>query len=225
MKGIYNHFMNHLISLFKETFKGKTIARTLFNLEILKYVKDINGVVIDLGGGKNPSYERFWQIKPEKFIRVDINEKAEPDVIANLNELLPFSDNFADAIFLFNVIYILENPSGALKEINRILKTDGRLFITSPFIFNEAKEPNDYWRFTSEGLEKILREAGFNEFLIKPIGERFSAAVYLISPFLLFWPIKFIFYVLAIGLDKMIPKKLKLKQPCPIGYFIKAKKI
>lgn len=209
----------------KETSRGKTIARTIFNWEIGKHVKNIGGVVIDLGGGKNPSYERFWHIKPEKFIRVDINEKSAPDVVADLNKPLPFPDNFTDVVFLFNVIYILGNPGKTLLEINRILKTGGKLFITSPFIFNEAKEPNDYWRFTSEGLEKILSEAGFGELLIKPMGERFSAAAYLISPFLFFWPIKFIFYCLALIFDKLIPKKLKLKQPCPIGYFVEAKKL
>lgn len=217
--------MNHLTSLFKETYRGKTIARTLFNWEILKHVKNIDGVVIDLGGGKNPSYERFWQIKPEKFIRVDINKKTESNIVADLNKPLPFSDNFADVVFLFNVIYILENPTAVLKEINRILKPDGRLFLTSPFIFNEAKEPTDYRRLTSEGLEKLLKESGFNNFFIEPVGERFSAAVYLVIPFLLFWPIKFVFYALAIGLDKIIPKRLKLKQPCPIGYFVKAQKL
>lgn len=214
--------MGKLSTLFNETRNGKTIARTLFNLEIRKSVKNVNGVVIDLGGGEKPSYERFWQIKSEKFIRVDINEEAKPDVVADLNNPLPFSDNFADAIFLFNVIYILGNPGKTLFEINRILKPGGKLFITSPFIFNEAKEPSDYWRFTSEGLEKLLKDSGFREFLITPIGERFSAAAYLVSPFLLFWPFRFIFYVLAIGLDKIIPKKLKLKQPCPIGYFVEA---
>lgn len=214
--------MNHLISLFKETYRGKTIARTLFNWEISKHVKNIGGVVIDLGGGKNPSYERFWSIKPKKFIRVDINKKAEPDIVTDLNKPLPFSDNFADAIFLFNVIYILENPINVLREINRILKSGGKLFMTSPFIFNEAKEPTDYWRFTSEALEKLLKEAGFSDFSIKPVGERFSASAYLISPFLFFWPVKFAFYCLTLLFDKQIPKKLKLKQPSPIGYFVEA---
>ena len=217
--------MNHLISLFKETYHGKTIARTLFNLEISKRVKNIGGVVIDLGRGKNPSYERFWQIKPDKFIWVDINEKAEPDIVADLNKPLPFSDNFADVVFLFNVIYILEKHEQILKEIHRVLKSGGKLFLTSPFIFNEAKEPVDYWRFTGQGLEKIVKESGFNNFFIEPVGERFSAAVYLISPFLFFWPIKFAFYCLALLFDKLIPKKLKLKQPCPIGYFVKAQKL
>lgn len=217
--------MDFLIRLLKETCHGKTIARTLFNLEIAKSVKNINGVIIDLGGGRKPSYERFWDIKSEKFVRVDINEKTEPDVIVDLNKPLPFIDNFADAIFLFNVIYILENPQAGLKEINRVLKPSGKLFLTSPFVFNEAKEPHDYWRFTSEGLEKLLIESGFNDYFIAPVGERFSAAVYLIGPFLFFWPVKFIFYSAAIILDRLIPQKLKLKQPCPIGYFVEAKKI
>lgn len=216
--------INRLIGLFKETSHGKTIARTLFNLEIARQVKNVNGTVIDLGGGKSPSYERFWHINPKKFIRVDINEKTKPDIVVDLNKLLPFSDNFADAIFLFSVIYILKNPADILKEINRILKPGGVLFLSSPFIFNEAREPNDYWRFTSEGLEKLLKDSGFEEFLIIPVGERFSAATYLISPFLLFWPVKFVFYSLASLFDKLIPKRLKSKQPCPIGYFVKARK-
>jgi len=214
--------MHYLINLLKETRRGKTIARILFNLKIAERVKNLNGIVVDLGSGLNPSHERFWQIKPEKFIRVDINEKTEPDVIADLNKTLPFSDNFADAVLLFNVIYILENPTEILREINRILKPGGKIFFTSPFIFNEAKEPSDYWRFTSEGLKKLLEEAGFNSFLIEPVGERFSAAAYLISPFLFFWPIKFVFYCLALIFDKLIPKKLKSKQPSPIGYFVEA---
>jgi len=214
--------MRYLINLLKETRRGKTIARILFNLKIAERVKNLNGIVIDLGSGLNPSYERFWQIKPEKFIRVDINKETRPDIVADLNKPLPFSDNFADSAFLFNVIYILEDPSATLREINRILKPGGKIFFTSPFIFNEAKEPVDYWRFTSEALEKLLKESEFNNFFIEPIGERFSAAVYLISPFLFFWPVKFVFYCLALLFDKMIPKKLKLKQPSPVGYFTEA---
>jgi len=217
--------MDFLIKLFRETRRGKTIARTLFNLEIAERMKNLNGTIVDLGSGLNPSHERFWQIKLEKFIRVDINEETKPDIIADLNKPLPFSDNFADSVFLFNVVYILENPSITLREINRILKPGGRIFLTSPFIFNEAKEPADYWRFTSGALDKLLKESDFKNISIQPVGERFSAAVYLISPFLFFWPIKFLFYILAIAFDEIIPEKLKLNQPTPIGYFTEATKL
>ncbi|MFH1990700.1 MAG: class I SAM-dependent methyltransferase [Patescibacteria group bacterium] len=216
--------MSFLVKLLKETYYGKTIARTLFNLKIAERVKNINGIIIDLGSGLNPSHKRFWQIKPEKLISVDIDKETKPDIIADLNKPLPFPDNFADSVFLFNVIYILGNPSITLREINRILKPGGKVFLTSPFIFNEAKEPVDYWRFTSGALEKLLKESGFEKYLIQPVGERFSAAAYLISPFLFFWPIKFLFYIVAVAFDEIIPEKLKLNQPSPIGYFVEATK-
>lgn len=214
--------MNIFFDLLKETYRGKTIGRILFNWKVKKYVQDLKGTVIDLGGGKDASYWRYTGGKPEKVIKVDINTAAKPDVIADITKPLPFSNDFADAVFLINVIYIVENPAKLLKEVFHILKPGGRLFIGSPFIFNEAREPDDFWRLTSEGLNKLLREAGFADITIEPIGERFSAAVYLISPFLLIWPIKFVFYVLALGLDRLIPKKMKLKSPAPIGYFVKA---
>jgi SAM-dependent methyltransferase len=215
--------MNYLGHIFKETYRGKTIANILFTREIIQNPLDINGVFIDLGCGQN-DYQKYWRIKPDKIIRVDINTKAKPDIVADLNKSLPFVDSFADVIFLSAVIYILENPTRVLKEIYRVLKPGGRLLLTSPFIFNEAREPADYYRFTSQGLERLLKESGFINHSIKPIGERFSAAVYLISPFLLFWPIKFLAYSLTIFLDNLIPRRMRLKQPCPISYFADAKK-
>ena len=215
--------MNKFLDLLKETYRGKTIGRILFNWKIKENANDLSGIAVDLGGGKDASYWRYINKKPEKIIRVDINPEAKPDILADINKPLPFPDRFADVVFLFNVIYIAENPGQLLKESARILKPGGRLFIGSPFIFNEAKEPADYWRLTSSALDKLLKEAGFDKITIEPIGERFSAAVYLISLFLFFWPIKFVFYSTAIFLDKLIPKKLKLRYPAPIGYFVIAK--
>jgi len=149
---------------------------------------------------------------------------TSPEIVADLNKTLPLPDGFADAVFLFGVIYILENPEEVLKEIRRILKSEGRLLMSAPFIFNEAKEPADYWRFTSSGIYKLLQNAGFNKIEIEPIGERFTAAAYLTSSFFIFWPFKFLLYILAIGLDKLIPGKIKLKHPAPIGYFVTVKK-
>lgn len=214
--------LNKILSLLKETRNGKTVARTLFNWEIQEQVKNINGTTVDLGGGKNPSYLRFLSIKPEKVIRVDISESVSPDILADINKPLPIPNNFADVVFIFSVIYIVEDPAKVLSEVYRILKPNGKLFMTSPFIFNEAKEPDDYYRFTSQGVFKILTDGGFKEFTVKPVGERFTAATYLLIPFMFFWPIKFLFYTTAILLDKLIPQKMKSRSPAPIGYFVKA---
>src|SRR3989344_5003190 len=189
--------MNKFLDLIKETRNGKTIGRTLFNWRIRERTKDLRGIVVDLGSSND----------------------ASPEIVADINKPLPLPDGFADTVFLFSIIYILENPIEVLKEIRRILKSDGRLLMSAPFIFNEAKEPSDYWRFTSSGIYKLLHGAGFNEIEIEPIGERFTAAAYLTSSIFIFWPVKLLIYILAISLDKLMPEKIKLKSPAPIGYF------
>ncbi len=216
--------MNKFLDLIKETRKGKTIGRTLFNWKIRERTKDLKGAVVDLGSGKNASYKRYIMGKPEKIINIDINPDTDPEIIADINKTLPLPDGFADAVFLFSVVYILENPEEVLKEIRRILKFEGRFLMSAPFIFNEAKEPADYWRFTSSGIYKLLRNAGFKNIEIEPVGERFTAAAYLTSFIFVFWPVKFLLYILAISLDKLMPDKMKLKQPAPIGYFVTARK-
>ena len=63
------------------------------------------------------------------MIKVDYNKEKGVDVVADLNQKLPFENNYADNIFLFNVICIVENPQNLLKEIYRVLKPGGVFFI------------------------------------------------------------------------------------------------
>lgn len=210
--------------LIRETYKGKSIHRILMNWQIFEHCQNLSGAMIDMGAGKDPSYRNYWKISPSKFIRVDINGESKPDIIADLNKPLPLGDDSADAVFLFSVIYIIEKPEELIREIIRILKKGGKLYLYSPFIFNESREPNDYLRFTSQGLERLLRDGGFSDFEITPVGGRFTSALYLAEKIFLFKTLKLLLRMIALFLDRIYPKKLKELHPCPVGYFIKATK-
>jgi len=190
------------------------------NWQIFEHCRDLRGVLIDLGAGKDPSYGKYWRINPSKLIRVDMGDGA--DVIVDLNKPLPFESGSADAVFLFSIIYIIENPEALMKEIRRILKNSGKLFIYSPFIFNESKEPDDYLRFTSQGLERILKEGGFSRYELIPVGGRFTAAIYLSEKIFLFKTVKLFLRIIALFLDKIYPMRLQKLHPCPVGYFVQA---
>jgi len=216
--------MNIFFDFIKEVFTGKSLGRILFNWQVQKQCQNLEGISIDLAAGSNPSYYRYWGLNKNKVIKVDYKQKEGIDIVVDLNQILPFKDNYADNIFLFNVIYIIKEPKNLLKEIYRVLKSGGTLFFNSPFINNEAPEPNDYFRLTSQGLNNLLRESGFSNFKIIPLGERFTAGVNLWHSFFIFNFIRFFVFTKALLLDKLIPKKIKKLHPCPILYFVIVKK-
>jgi len=214
-----------IFDFIKQVFQGKSIYRILFNWQVQKHCRNLTGACLDLAGGKEPSYYKYWSFEKEaKFIKTDYNQDKSPDLKVDLNNVLPFEDFSIDNIFFFNAIYIIKRPGKLLKEINRILKKGGKLFIASPFIFNEAKEPDDYRRLTSQGLKQLLKESDFKDFKVISFGERFTAGIHLWHSFFVFNTIRLIVFTKALLFDRLIPKKIKKLHPCPLGYFIIAKK-
>jgi len=221
--------MNKGIDLIKETLKGKSLYRILFNWSVAKHCDDLKGVGIDLASGKKgASYRRYWKENFEKLIRVDIDKKSEPDIVANLNDPLSFDSNFADNIFLFNAFYMLDKPEKLLEEISRILKGGGRFFMTAQFIKSEEFTTRDLYRYSSRKLKEMFGEAGFEKIQIYFVGGRFSAVWNLFDfswgNFILFRILKIPFRFLFLFFDKLSPKRLEKNYPCPIGWFIVAEK-
>ncbi len=64
------------------------------------------------------------------------DESQKVDVVDLNYCTLPYKDNFFDAITFTEVIEHLEDHRKILKEINRVLKKDGVLIVTTPNILN-----------------------------------------------------------------------------------------
>lgn len=72
----------------------------------------------------------------------------------NLNQGLPFRDKSFNYVIMLEVIEHLENSFFILKEINRILKPDGILILSTPNILNLKSR----FRFLFEGTHDYFRE-------------------------------------------------------------------
>ena len=55
----------------------------------------------------------------------------------------------------------MENPQKAALSLFKILAPKGVVLLTAPFINPIHYMPTDFWRYTPEGLELVLRNAGF----------------------------------------------------------------
>jgi ubiquinone/menaquinone biosynthesis C-methylase UbiE len=161
---------------------------------ILKHLKHLKGPLkaLDLGCGYNPAllekiinYNNFSELIG---IDLSVNQKYSNKKIklisSNLEEKLPLKPDYFDVVFSTAVLEHLDNYNLSLKEIYRVLKPGGYLYLSTPdplskpileFIAFKLKiidpaEIIDHKRyFTRKNLKKELTKTGFRNITIKKL--------------------------------------------------------
>ncbi len=71
--------------------------------------------------------------RKEGYVNVDWSPLNNPDVVHDLNVVpYPFSDNSIDYIEMYHVLEHLDKPFLIMRELHRILKTEGTLHVKVP---------------------------------------------------------------------------------------------
>jgi len=94
------------------------------------------------------------------------------DILADLNDL-PFKPQIFYSVLCIVVLEHLADPQQSLREIYRILRADGKLYLAVPQSWELHQKPYDYLRFTRYGLERLLTTNGFLIEYLEPIGGYF----------------------------------------------------
>jgi SAM-dependent methyltransferase len=214
-----------LIRLSKELLRGKSLARTLLNF----YLQDIEltGNILDLGSKSNSgSYNRFLKhIDPYKIIFTDWHKSGEGIIKLNLEERFGIEDNKFDFITSFNVLEHIYNYKNVVEESFRILKLGGVYIGQTPFLVNYHADPNDYFRYTHQAIEKMFKESGFVCQKMIYLGFGPLSASYAIRSHIYPKFLRPIFAIFAILLDMVIVKvKRSQKFKYPLGYLYIMKK-
>lgn len=152
-------FEPSLIGLFINPF---FIARKGLLESIKHFGEEITGKTLDVGCGTKP-YENFFSCS--KYIGLEIEttinrENKNVDVFYDGGKF-PFEDKEFDSIVTNQVLEHVFSPNEFLSEINRVVKKDGKLLLTVPFVWDEHEQPYDYARYSSFGLAHLLNQHGF----------------------------------------------------------------
>jgi len=117
-------------------------------------------LLLDFGCGDMP-YRSVIEPMVGKYIGVDLsmNPLAEHHIDFDSKTSLP--DRYADIILSNQVLEHVDSPSGYLQESFRLLKPGGTAIFTTHGYWYYHPTPNDYWRWTSAGLRKIIEKEGF----------------------------------------------------------------
>lgn len=125
---------------------------------------NFHGKVLDIGCGQKPYQQVFHNVDRYLGLERDTetNRRTNKADYYYQGDHLPFADGEFDGVFCSQVLEHVFNPDQFMAEIARVLKTDGMLLLTVPFVWDEHEQPFDYARYSSFGLLHQVHKSGFN---------------------------------------------------------------
>jgi SAM-dependent methyltransferase len=133
-----------------------------------------SGLCLDVGAGNSPyraEIMKHWNI--EKYISMDIAPTDSTVLIASA-ENMPLANDSIDLVVSFEVLAHLKKYSKCLDEMERVLRPEGKIIISVPFVYSEC-DMHDFHRWTLEGMEYELKSRGFDILSAKNRGGMFFA--------------------------------------------------
>ena len=119
-------------------------------------------ICIDVGG-KNKRKKGNFQLSKyiDNPICVNLNPAVEPDYLCDARNM-PFDNDYADIVICSEMLEHVDGVDDVLREIHRVLKPDGRVYICVPFSMHIHSAPYDYGRYTASFWERHLIKFGFD---------------------------------------------------------------
>lgn len=153
---------------------------------IREYLKDVQvfGVVHDWGCGTKP-IKNYLKDNDALFIGFDKLDHVGADVVGDFElpvetELLSKASK-ASFAFCLEVLEHCWNSKQVLTNIYNLMAKGGTLYLSQPFKYDVHKE-DDRIRYTYNGLEQLLEEAGFRVEDIQPtVGDLDNAEGYIVK--------------------------------------------
>jgi SAM-dependent methyltransferase len=137
----------------------KSISHNYKNLDIL-----------EIGSGDTRINQSAVNIfsNSKLFVQTDINKSYEHQYL-DITSTIEIEEKF-DLVLCTNVLEHVFDFKTAINNLNYLLKENGHLLVSVPFIYPLHDEPEDFWRFTEHSLKKLFSD--FKFLTIKTTGIR-----------------------------------------------------
>lgn len=114
--------------------------------------------VLDVGCGYKP-YAPLFAPYAETYVGVDSGDQAAPDLVGTAEEL-PVEDASFDVVVCSQVLEHVDDPARVVRELHRATAPGGRVLASTHGVHVYHPSPQDLWRWTHTGLERLFSENG-----------------------------------------------------------------
>lgn len=139
---------------------------------ICSHVLSLQEPIYEFGSYQVPGHKGFADLRSffpnKKYVGADIRKGEGVDVIMDLNRTYLDAESVGTVLCLDTFEHV-EFLREAVEEVHRILKPQG-FFIVSSVMHCPIHDNHDYWRFTPEGFESLLKPfiSSFVDFIGNP---------------------------------------------------------
>jgi SAM-dependent methyltransferase len=179
--------LHYVVTIFLRFAYGDPPLRTIFAPDYLhlkaiyRFVSEFltslssGQSILDIGCGD----QRFKKFVPKtaSYICLDYEPTKrkhykripDPDIIGDVRAL-PIESNSFDRVLCTEVLEHVSEPISSITEMVRILKPNGKLILTVPFLFPEHDTPHDFHRYTLYGIKYDCERVGLKVVKIVKLG-------------------------------------------------------
>jgi 2-polyprenyl-3-methyl-5-hydroxy-6-metoxy-1,4-benzoquinol methylase len=137
--------------------------------------QDVRGFrVLDVGCGDRP-YEQLLRGAAE-IVGFDVPGNPHADLHGSI-DAIPVEDASFDVVLCLQVLEHVPDPAAAVRELRRVVKPGGRVLLSTHGVYPFHPNPDDFWRWTNDGLAHLFRtNAEWTSVTVRP-GAGTSATV------------------------------------------------
>ncbi len=114
--------------------------------------------LLDVGCGVKPYYP-FFRDYVSEYVGLDVPGNPDADLEGTI-ESMPVADGSFDVVLCSQVLEHCGDPAQGVRELRRVTAAGGRVLVSTHGVQVYHPAPDDLWRWTHAGLERLFADNG-----------------------------------------------------------------